>query len=87
MRSGLKVKVRFDTVPDVTLSLIDMSMPSPGSCHCRVGMAWRYSSTVAMQVSWFCVPAVMTETGRIDTLGGCKATYKMREREGELVSS
>ena len=38
-----------------------------------VGVSWRYFSTVAVQVSMCCSPAVVTGLGETDTSGGWRA--------------
>ena len=70
VRRGPKVKVRVDTVPEVSWAPFDVSTLLPGSCHTRMGVAWRDSSTAAMQVRIVWPPAVVDDVGRIVTMGG-----------------
>ena len=70
VRNGLRINVRFDVVPAFNCGPTNVSSVFPGSRHDRVGVAWRYSSTVTVQTRVFSVPAAVMEVGRMETEGG-----------------
>ena len=73
VRKRLKDSTMFDAVPTVDCVAMDVSSVLPGSLHVSVGVPWRYFSTVAVQVSMCCSPAVVTGLGETETSGGWRA--------------